>query len=437
MRLIQHLSKGAWAFADKSLPLAYSIGAILLIIRVLPKEEYGLYILVQGMALMMVNLSTSFHLVPMVKFLSESPKDRTLPTVGFVLHVLQLAVLTLLCLILKNQIGIIFHRAEIIPLVIYIPLMAFAGEFRFYTMELFRANYRIKHVFWTDVTYFVASILFVVILTLKGRFLTAGDMCLVTTLAFAASSITGLILARDLIPWKPQFSLATLKRVTSFGKYTVGTGISNEISERADILLIGLFLNPVAVAVYAVAKILWRFFSIFRQIVALLVLPGISRLHADNRIADIGTVYEKTLAFSYLLLAPFGIVMFALATPIITIIYGERYLDAIPILRILACYAFFIAPTAIGSMLLTGMNRPESVFRIRWITTVVNLVLCLALIPLIGTIGAAIAVVASIALTTVMIHREVVRNVSFNLRHVINNITAIPKVVKELRDQYL
>jgi O-antigen/teichoic acid export membrane protein len=114
MRLIDHFSKGAWAFADKSLPLAYSIGAILLIIRVLPKEEYGLYILIQGITLMLVNLSTAFHFVPMVKYTSETPEDRSLPTIGFVLHIMQLAVLTMLCLALKDQISMVFHKPEML-----------------------------------------------------------------------------------------------------------------------------------------------------------------------------------------------------------------------------------------------------------------------------------------------------------------------------------
>jgi O-antigen/teichoic acid export membrane protein len=329
-----------------------------------------------------------------------------------------------------------FSQAGDAGLVMYVPLMAAAGELRFFTMELFRAHYRIYHVFWVDVAYFAASILFVVILTLQGHFMTGADMCQVTVLAFAASSVVGIILGRDLVPWRPQFSIATLQRIVSFGKFTLGTGVSNEISERADIILIGLFLNPVAVAVYTVAKILWRFFSIFRQVVALLVLPGVSRLFAKKRTADISSVYEKTIAFSYLLLVPFGIAMVVLANPIIAIIYGERYLDSIPVLRVLALYAFFIAPTAIGSMLLTGISRPDAVFKIRWFSTLVNLSLCLACIPLWGPVGAATAVVASTAVSTVLTHREVINSVEFSFRHVLGNILAVPRVARELWSEY-
>jgi len=436
MRLTDHLSKGAWAFADKSLPLAYSIPAILLIIRVLPKEEYGFFVLIQSIMLMLANLSTSFSLVPMVKFASESKDDGSLATMGFLTHVLEVGILTLACLLFKEQIGMIFHEAGIVPLVIYVPLMAAAGEIRFYTMELLRIHYRIQHIFWIDVAYFAASIVFVIILTLQGSFLTGADMCKVTALAFAASSLTGLVLAWDLIPWRPRFSLFALKRIFAFGKFTFGTGLSNEVNERADILIIGLFLNPVAVAVYNVAKMLWRFFSIYNQVVALLVLPGISRLYAQNRRSEIASVYEKTLSFSYILMIPFGIVIIALANPIIAIIYGDRYLASIPILRILALYAFFAAPAAIGASLLTGIGKPEAVFKARWLATVVNLVVCAVLTLLLGPAGAAVALIASIALSAILLHRDVAENITFDLSRVFSNIAALPSVARELWANY-
>jgi len=436
MRLTDHLSKGAWAFADKSLPLAYSIPAILLIIRVLPKEEYGFFVLIQTIMLMLANLSTSFSLVPMVKFASESKDDGSLATMGFVTHVLEVGILTLACFALREQIGMIFHEAGIAPLVMYVPLMAAAGEIRFYTMELLRIQYRIQHIFWIDAAYFAASIAFVIVFTLQDSFLTGADMCKVTTLAFAASSAAGLVLSRDLIPWRPKFSLAALKKIFGFGKFTLGTGLSNEVNERADILIIGLFLNPVSVAVYNVAKILWRFFSIYNQVVALLVLPGISRLFAQNRMREIASIYEKTLSFSYVLMIPFGIAIIALANPIIAIIYGDKYLASIPILRVLALYAFFAAPAAIGASLLTGIGKPEAVFKARWLATVVNLAVCAVLTLLLGPVGSAIALIASIALSAYLLHRDVTRNVTFDVSQVFGNITALPSVARELWANY-
>jgi O-antigen/teichoic acid export membrane protein len=436
MRLIDHFSKAAWAFADKALPLGYSIGAILLIIRVLPKEEYGYYILIQGIAFMMIGLSSAFSLVPMVKFSSESRDDGSLATMGFLLHSTQLAILTLLCWIFRHQLGVLFHKQEIASLVVYVPLMALAGEIRFYTMELLRIRYRIAHIFWVDAAYFVASLLFVVIFTLQGRFLTGANMCQVTVLALAFSSLTSFLLSRDLIPRKPQFRRESLKKIAGFGKFTLGAGLSYEVNDKADILLIGMFLNPAAVATYTVAKIIWRSFSVYVQVVEMLVMPGVSRLHSENRTNDIAMVYEKTVAFSYLLIIPLGIAMLALAHPAISIIYGARYIASVPVLRILAVFAFVVVPAAIGTSLLTGMGLPQTVFRIRWFATIINLALCIALIPISGLPGAAIAVVVSMGFASFLVHHQVKKHIAVSYRKAFSNIRGLPSVVRELWNQF-
>jgi len=278
--------------------------------------------------------------------------------------------------------------------------------------------------------------LLVVIFTLQGRFLTGADMCQVTVWALAVSSLTSLILSRDLIPRKPIVTLDSLKKIVGFGKFTLGTGLSNEVNDKADILLIGMFLNPAAVATYTVAKIIWRAFAIYIQVVEMLVMPGVSRLHSENRTNDIGIVYEKTIAFSYLLMIPFGMVLILLSHPIISVVYGARYIASVPILKILATYAFIVAPVAIGSSLLTGMGAAQTVFRLRWTVTIINLTLCLVLIPILGLPGAAIAVVVSMLIASFLVHHQVKKQVPFSFGQAFGNLRGIPSVVRELWNQY-
>jgi len=279
-------------------------------------------------------------------------------------------------------------------------------------------------------------LLFVVILTLKGQFLTGAHLCQVTVLALAVSSLTSLILSRDLIPRKPIITHDSLKKIVGFGKFTLGAGLSNEVNDKADILLIGMFLNPAAVATYTVAKIIWRAYTIYIQVVEMLIMPGISRLHSENRTNDMGIVYEKTIAFSYLLMIPFGILLIVLAHPIISVVYGARYIASVPILRILATYAFIVAPVAIGTSLLTGMGAAQTVFRLRWMVTIINLALCVTLIPILGLPGAAIAVVVSMVIASFFVHRQVIKQVPFSFGQAFGNLRGIPSVIKELWNQY-
>ena len=48
MEFGKHVEKGVWAFAGKALPAVYLLGFIFIVQRVLPKEEFGAYAVVQA-----------------------------------------------------------------------------------------------------------------------------------------------------------------------------------------------------------------------------------------------------------------------------------------------------------------------------------------------------------------------------------------------------
>jgi O-antigen/teichoic acid export membrane protein len=95
-----------------------------------------------------------------------------------------------------------------------------------------------------------------------------------------------------------------------------------------------------------------------------------------------------------------------------------------------------VAPASIGSALLTGIGKPETVFKSRWIGTVANIAITAVMIPLVGPIGAAIGLVFSIVVIGILLHRTVVRLVAFEFRNVISSITALPSVATELWTQF-
>ncbi|HTY59825.1 MAG TPA: hypothetical protein VMF59_13460, partial [Bacteroidota bacterium] len=71
MEFGKYLAKGVWGLADKALPVVYGIGYVWLVIRVLPEEEFGNFVLVQEVFLVISGLATAFALQPLLKFSSE------------------------------------------------------------------------------------------------------------------------------------------------------------------------------------------------------------------------------------------------------------------------------------------------------------------------------------------------------------------------------
>ena len=71
MEFRKHLRTGIWGLAGKALPVVYGLGFVLLVIRVLPEEEFGNYVLLQEIFLILTGLATAIALQPLLKFASE------------------------------------------------------------------------------------------------------------------------------------------------------------------------------------------------------------------------------------------------------------------------------------------------------------------------------------------------------------------------------
>ena len=60
MEFGKHIGKGLWGIADKALPVVYGISYIVLVIRVLPEEEFGNFVLIQEVFLIITGFAMAF-----------------------------------------------------------------------------------------------------------------------------------------------------------------------------------------------------------------------------------------------------------------------------------------------------------------------------------------------------------------------------------------
>src|SRR5512135_2673357 len=124
MEFGKYLAKGVWGLADKALPVVYGIGYVWLVIRVLPEEEFGNFVLVQEVFLVISGLATAFALQPLLKFSSEEAPDM----VGSVSAALALnALFTLgasaLVFALSAPAASLLHSRGLAPLLVMVPAM--------------------------------------------------------------------------------------------------------------------------------------------------------------------------------------------------------------------------------------------------------------------------------------------------------------------------
>ena len=180
-----------------------------------------------------------------------------------------------------------------------------------------------------------------------------------------------------------------------YGKYALGGNASFLVYSRADTFILSAFTGPAQVAVYNSAKIFTRIFDMATQIIQMFILPGVSLLASRGERATLKVVVEKSTLFSAVGMVPVMLGMVLFAGPMIGIIYGGRYPEAVLILQIFGLMSIAVPAFAIGSNVLMGLGEARASFVLGVQMLVVSLAAYFIIIPWLGTTGAAVAVVVA------------------------------------------
>jgi len=413
MQLTKHLDKGLWAIADKSLFAIYGVGFMFLVIRVLPKEELGVFVLVQNVFLILGHLSVCLGLSPLVKFIHEIKDRGALIAAAVYLQIGFITVALLVMWLVREPMGMALKSPEFAKLFYFVPLLFVAAFGKLLAVEILRSLFRIREVFWSDLAYFGSNLTLIFLLTRSGAFDSARDQLMIQVASFAFSSVVSIGLCWRFVEWNWKPSRDVVIRLFHFGKFLLGSGINGQIYERTDVFVISAFVGPAEVAIYYSAKVFLRVYDMYRQAVNLLALPVFSRLKAEGRMRDICIVFEKGVFFSQVaLLAVMAVLIFG-ANIFYDIFYQERYAGGEIFLRGLSLIGIFLAWLVFSDSVLSSVDRPDKSFRARGAATALSLVLNYLLIRSFGSLGAVAASVISTAFLAILMTAQAKAEIGF------------------------
>jgi len=194
-----------------------------------------------------------------------------------------------------------------------------------------------------------------------------------------------------------------------YGKYVFGTNFSSMLLNKMDIIMIGYFITPIAVATYNVASRMNNYIEVPMNSIASIVFPKISERYKAEGVDAVRYLYERSTGLMLALIIPavLGVVIFA--EPIVLILAGREYLDAVPVLTILTCMAIVKPWGRLFGITLDATGNPKINFRMLLLSLIINVITNLILIPLFGMIGAAwatfLSVVVTIGIGQVVVYR--------------------------------
>jgi O-antigen/teichoic acid export membrane protein len=392
MELGKHLGKGIWGIADKSLPVLYGLAYVLLVIRVLPEEEFGDFVLVQEVFLIISALATAFALQPLLKFGAEEGVDLPQATgAAMVLNIGAVLLPSILIVVGREPLATVLNAPALGPLLLYVPGLLVASFPRNFTLILLQSRFRIRDVFIVDAFHFLAAPLLIWVVSRMHRFSDAAVLLQINLVSLSLSSLAGIILSRRMLRMTLRPEREEMRRMWHYGRYALGGTVSSTLYAKADIFLLSSFGGPIQVALYNSVKVFTRLYEKVTQVIAMFVLPGVSLLSSKGESRSLVALVEKSTAFLTIAMIPVFVVFLFLPAPLIETIYQGKYLDGIPIMRVFAFLAFFVPIMGIATNALMGLGEARLGFRLSVHLLIGSLVACLILIPLFGAIGAAIA----------------------------------------------
>ena len=190
------------------------------------------------------------------------------------------------------------------------------------------------------------------------------------------------------------------RRIVEYALPLAATRGANQLDRQVDTVLVGAILTPVAVAYYSLAKQVVTIVDRPAKILGFVIAPTLS---ADNAAGDTDTVrrlYEEALGYMLMLYIPAGVGLVLVAEPVITLAFGSEYAGAAPVLQILALYAALQGVLRITSEALDYLGRAKTRAYARGTAAVANVVLTVALLPVMGVVGAAWATIVTHSLYT-------------------------------------
>ena len=270
--------------------------------------------------------------------------------------------------------------------------LAFQSVYAYY-LAVFQGFNRVDLSAKIEVVNNVARLLFVVALTALGMGV-VGALFGYVAGAVLGALVGSVLLYRRYRSYDDDGGDRSLRnRLLKYSIPLTATHSASVIDNRVDTVLVGYFVNPVAVSYYVISKQISEFVMMPASSLGFSVSPTYGEQKANESLDHAARIYETTLEYVFLLYIPAAVGVFLVADPALTLIFGSGYAGAVPVLQVFGVYMIFQAVTKVTTNGLDYLGRANERAIAKGTTAVANAGLNVLLIPLYGATGAAVATV--------------------------------------------
>lgn len=407
---------------------------MLIVIAALPDTEWGVFSLYQSIFLLLCFIADSIFLQPMVKFASEHEAEvNEALGASFILYVGSLLLGGLLCYGTMNLVSDMYNSPELLVLLEWMPILLIAHIFRNVGIRYLQARYRMSSIFVVDLAFFGSITVMSIFAKINGMLQTGYDFMTINLIGGTFSSIIALILGRDGFFRMPLLKVPKdeYTKLLSFAKYQAGTSILQQLQQWSDTLIIGIYHSPKEVGMYATAKTLYRLFDAVKEGATLLIVPIASRLHSTGDKEKLSTLVEQLLFLAFMVLVPTSIVLVFGSDFLMKLFnYDVKYPGIDGVFSILIASGIILPLYLVATNVLIGIGNVKGLFLSMLGGTLIFFAVNRILVPDMASVGAAIAVLVSIAAIGIFGFFAMRKELSISPRGILASLKDIKSLLK-------
>jgi O-antigen/teichoic acid export membrane protein len=205
------------------------------------------------------------------------------------------------------------------------------------------------------------------------------------------TTIFVFILSKNIFSFILKDYLKETKQLIRFGIQLVLNNGTYFLDTNVDTIIVGYFLTSQEVGIYSIAIMFAQLLFVIPGAIAQVTYPVLTELYNKKLKSAMKSTLSKSIKYSFFITSILGLALILFSSNIISILLPPVFQEAVIPLNIIRFSLILYAPfTSIGS-LWNAVGKPHivSIFGITWVT--INAAVNVALIPILGILGAAIA----------------------------------------------
>jgi len=377
-----------WVGSLRGVTRVVSFLKTIIIARILAPEDVGLYAIAFFMlALMEVLTETGINVVLLQK---KEEVDDYIST-AWIISMARAFVIAAFLFLSAPFISLFFKMPEAAGLIRLIALVPFLRGFINPSIILFQKRLQFGRDFWFRFIIFA----FDAMVAISATLILKNPYGLIIGLIFGV--ILEIILSFVMIkPWPTlTFNKDKAREVVNRGKWMTGAGIFQYLFREGDDAVVGRLLGGASLGYYQMAyKIATLPISEVADVFAKVTLPVYVKIADDKK--RLKKAFWQTTLVVTLFSTLFGLFLIIFAKPLVHLVLGEKWLPAVPALRIVSVYAILRAITQPAFTLLLALNKQERVTAITFVGIASMFICIIPLTNSFGIVGTGISTIVGI-----------------------------------------